>query len=35
MSETERVADPQAGALFALDIGREWGIHGLPEPRLN
>jgi sugar lactone lactonase YvrE len=35
MSDTERAADPQAGALFAFDIGRDWGIHGLPEPRLK
>ena len=35
MSEAERAADPQAGALFAFDIGREWGIYGLPEPRLQ
>ena len=34
MSDAEHAADPQAGALFAFDIGREWGIHGLPEPRL-
>ena len=35
MSDVERAADPLAGALFAFDIGREWGIHGLPEPRFN
>ena len=35
MSEAERAADPMAGALFAFDIGREWGIRGLPEPRLK
>jgi sugar lactone lactonase YvrE len=35
MSDADRGADPQAGALFAFDIGREWGIHGLAEPRLN
>jgi sugar lactone lactonase YvrE len=35
MSDAERTADPLAGALFAFDIGREWGIRGLPEPRLN
>ena len=35
MSDAEHAADPQAGALFAFDIGREWGIHGLPEPRLR
>jgi sugar lactone lactonase YvrE len=33
-SMNEHAADPQAGALFAFDIGREWGIFGLPEPRL-
>ena len=35
MSDAERAADPLAGALFAFDIGREWGIRGLPEPRLQ
>jgi sugar lactone lactonase YvrE len=35
MSDAERAADPQAGALFAFDVGRTWGIHGLPEPRLG
>ena len=35
MSDAERAADPLAGALFAFDIGREWGIHGLPEPRFE
>ncbi len=35
MNDAERAADPLAGALFAFDIGREWGIRGLPEPRLN
>ena len=35
MSDAERAADPLAGALFAFDIGREWGIFGLTEPRLK
>lgn len=35
MSDAEHTADPLAGALFAFDLGREWGIHGLPEPRLQ
>ena len=35
MSDAERAADPLAGALFAFDIGREWGIRGLLEPRLR
>ena len=33
MSDADRAADPLAGALFAFDLGREWGIFGLPEPR--
>ncbi len=32
-SEAERAADPLAGALIAFDIGKQWGIRGLPEPR--
>jgi sugar lactone lactonase YvrE len=35
MSEADRAADPQAGALFAFDLGHQWGLHGLPEPRWN
>ena len=35
MSVADHAADPQAGALFAFDLGREWGIRGLLEPRLN
>lgn len=35
MSDADRAADPQAGALFAFDLGREWGIRGLAEPRLQ
>ena len=34
-SDAERAADPLAGALIAFDIGRAWGIRGLPEPRFN
>ena len=34
-SDAERAADPLAGALIAFDIGGEWGIHGLPETRLD
>jgi sugar lactone lactonase YvrE len=34
-TEAESAADPLAGALLAFDIGREWGIRGLPEPRLR
>lgn len=33
MSEADRAADPEAGALFAFDLGRAWGLHGLPETR--
>ena len=29
------MAEADASALFAFDIGREWGIRGLPEPRLR
>lgn len=35
MSEADRAADPLAGALFGFDLGRAWGIRGLPEPRLR
>ena len=34
-SDAERAADPLAGALIAFDIGGAWGIHGLPETRLD
>ena len=35
MSQAEHAADPLAGALYAFDIARAWGIFGLPEPRLK
>ena len=35
MSEAEMEAEPLAGALLALDVGRELGLHGLPEPRFR